>query len=174
MIVSGAAAVAEPLGRAKNMSLQLADIYRAACPTEGCRPFREPSPHRPDWAGMNLSPKRWFTVVAADLPPGLLARACKLVLVDYCCFDVALPPPCASAGLSCDGGGLPDWEPSRNLSPPRKRREAHDCCDLRKKPPRPAGKALPPKAMPPRDAPPRPEPPLDPAVAARATTTREF
>ena len=72
------------------MSDQLLELYGAACPGGGCV-FREPSADKPDWAGMHLSPNRWFSVTAAKLPDRLLVRACKLVLVDYCCFDVVLP-----------------------------------------------------------------------------------
>ena len=108
---------------------------------------------------MNLSPKRWFSVTRESLPPELLVRACRLVLVDYCCFDVALPAACADAGLTCaSGGGLPDWAPAEPPLPPRVRREPHDCCDLRKKKPRPRDEHV---VAPPRLSP----PPLDPAVA---------
>ena len=120
-LLPGAAAVQSPAKRARNMSDQLLELYGAACPGGGCV-FREPSADKPDWAGMHLSPNRWFSVTAAKLPDRLLVRACKLVLVDYCCFDVVLPAACAAAGLSC-ADATRRSRPSRS-SRPRPRRTA--------------------------------------------------
>ena len=159
-LLPGAAAVQSPAKRARNMSDQLLELYGAACPGGGCV-FREPSADKPDWAGMHLSPNRWFSVTADKLPDRLLVRACKLVLVDYCCFDVVLPDACAAAGLTCadaTDAGLPDWLPAeRSPDPPLDPRRALDpvsCCDLRIRPPLPPQPELPPAPAPDGAAPP--------------------
>ena len=51
---------------------------------------------------VHATPKGAHSVGDFDaLPSDLLVRACRLVLVDYCCFGVPLPPVCERGGLSC-------------------------------------------------------------------------
>lgn len=96
-LLPGAVANPEPAARAHVMADQVADLYAEACRGRACE-FKDRYPEKPDWAGMHLSPNRWFSVSPGKVPDPLLLRACKLVLVDYCCFDVALPPVCEAAG----------------------------------------------------------------------------
>ena len=170
-LLPGASAVKDPAKRARNMSDQLVDLYAEACPDEDGCVFRDPQAMKPDWAGMHLSPTRWFSVTAEKLPERLLVRACKLVLVDYCCFDLVLPDACARAGLSCDDPGpsvgLPDWLPGeRNPDPPldpRRELEPVACCDLRIRAPLPPPPDVPPAPSPENGAPGFVEPPAFPA-----------
>ena len=89
-LLPGAAAVVEPAARARDMADQVAELYEAACPNEDCE-FKDRYPDKPDWAGMHLSPNRWFSVSPDKIPEPLLVRACALVLVDYCGFPGVRP-----------------------------------------------------------------------------------